>query len=209
MAEKSISDYVNEIVELRLELSKLRDKEENATKEAIKERKKRQEFESNLTELTTERDKLKSDLENYPDKSKAKLQELQQKVRDRDHLDRFKEIARELKVKDGKALEDVWKNSGYKAETDEVDDDAIKTAIGSYLDGRDYLLSSDVAATTSNPEPAKPQAPPAPVKGRASNAGTPYFTYSAKDLANPVWMAANQGKLSKAWADGTAKELDG
>ncbi len=211
MAEKTISDYVNEIVELKLELSRIKDKEEHATKEAIKERKKRQEFESNLTEVTSERDKLKSDLENYPDKSKAKVAELQQKIRDRDHLDRFKAIAKDLKVKDGKALDDVWKNSGYKAETDDVDDELIKSSIASYLDGREYLLDPGNPAGTGQTNAAESkqsvQTPPSPVKGRATNAGSPYFAYTAAELANPIWMSQNQGKLAKAMQEGTAKLL--
>jgi len=95
-----------------------------------------------VTTLTTERDNLKTVATAQPSELQAEVDSLRAKLRDRDHRDKFKELAKAQGVTDPKAQDDLWSLSGYKAETDQIDETKITAAITSSLAGRDWLKAA-------------------------------------------------------------------
>ncbi len=106
-----------------------------------------------LTELADERDKYKLAIEAEPHELQARVDEYKGKLRDRDHRDKFRELARAQGVTQDKAIDDLWSLSGYKAEADEVDDAKITAAISTALQGRDWLKATP-ATEVANGKPA-------------------------------------------------------
>src|SRR5271157_1503487 len=73
----------------------------------------------------------------------AQIGELTQGIRDRDHFDRFRELAAKAKMHP-RAIKRMWDTSGFKAESDQVDEKAL----GALLDGmrteHDYAFVHDL-----------------------------------------------------------------
>jgi predicted nuclease with TOPRIM domain len=105
-------------------------------------------------QLETERDEYKTAFETEPSELQAQVEEYRGKLRDRDHRDKFKELATAAGVTAPKAIEDLYQLSGYKPEKDEIDEQTIQAAIGSTLQGRDWLKSPTTAAGAANGQPA-------------------------------------------------------
>lgn len=112
-----------------------------------------------LATVTTERDTFKSSLDAKPGELQAKIDSLQGKLRDRDHKDAFRSLAKAAGVNEA-AIEDAWIISGYKPEGDELDETKIKAAIGSTLQGRDWLKAAP-AAESATGSPGAPGTTPA------------------------------------------------
>jgi len=80
----------------------------------------RDEYRDALTEVSDERDKLKTSPE-----AATQIADLQAKIRDRNHFDKFSELAKGEKAREG-AVKHLWKLAEYKAEADEPDEVALK-----------------------------------------------------------------------------------
>ena len=83
----------------------------------------RDEYRESLSEISEERDSLKTKVAT-PDAQAARIAELEAAIRDRQHYDKFAELAKEARAKEA-ALKHLWQVSGYKAEADEIDEKAL------------------------------------------------------------------------------------
>ena len=105
----------------------------------------RDEYRDALTEVAAERDTLKT----KPDAS-ARIAELEASIRDRNHFDKFAELASASKAK-AKALRQLWrdaKDRGYKPESDEIDEKALQTAVAQLKTEVDYAFDPEPTDTT-------------------------------------------------------------
>jgi hypothetical protein len=82
-----------------------------------------------------------------PDESAARVAELEGKLRQRDHMDAFRRLAAE-KIRP-EALEDAYTLSGWTADADEVDEQAMTSTIDNLVLARAYLAvpAAEVPAT--------------------------------------------------------------
>ena len=80
----------------------------------------RDEYRDALSEVSTERDSLRTAPE-----AASRIAELEASIRDRNHFDKFVELANDQKVKPG-ATRHLWQVSGYKAESDEPDVEKLR-----------------------------------------------------------------------------------
>jgi hypothetical protein len=101
------------------------------------------EYEDLVPKLTKERDELKTQPE-----ASARIAELEARIRDRNHFDRFAELAKGEKAKDS-AVKALWKLSDYKAEADEPDEAALKGILKKLKTEADYAFEPDPADTTT------------------------------------------------------------
>ncbi len=106
----------------------------------------RDEYRDALTEVSSERDSLRT----APDAA-ARIAELEAAARDRTHYDRFAELAKGAKAKE-KALRQLWrdaKDRGYKPESDDVDEQALQTAVKALKAEVDYAFDAEPTDTTT------------------------------------------------------------
>jgi chorismate mutase len=105
----------------------------------------RDEYRDALTEVASERDNLKM----TPDAS-VRIAELEASIRDRNHFDKFAELARGAHAKD-KALKQLWrdaKDRGYQLETDDIDDKALQAAVAQLKTEVDYAFDPEPTDVT-------------------------------------------------------------
>ena len=107
----------------------------------------RNEYRDALTEISEERDSLKSKVA-APDAQAARIAELEGTIRDRQHYDKFAELARGAKAKEA-ALKHLWQVSGYKAEADEIDEKALQSLVAKLKTEADYAFDPEESSTTS------------------------------------------------------------
>ncbi len=108
----------------------------------------RDEYRDALTEVSDERDGLRTAAGN-PDDVHKELAQLKQERRDRNHFDKFSELAKGEKAKEA-ALKHLWKISDYKAEADEPDEAALRGVVKKLKAEADYAFDS--------PEPVETRA---------------------------------------------------
>ena len=101
----------------------------------------RDEYRDALTEISGERDALKAKIA-QPDAQAARISELEGAIRDRQHYDKFAELAKGAKAKDA-ALRHLWQVSGYKAEHDEIDDHALRSLVAKLKESADYAFDAE------------------------------------------------------------------
>ncbi len=101
------------------------------------------EYEDLVPKLTKERDELKTQPE-----ASARIAELEARIRDRNHFDRFAELAKGEKAKES-AVKHLWKLSDYRAEADEPDETALKGILKKLKTEADYAFDPDPADTTT------------------------------------------------------------
>ena len=106
----------------------------------------RDEYRDALTEVAAERDTLRSEVSD-PDAQAARIAELEGTIRDREHYDKFAALAKEAKCKDA-ALKHLWQVSGYKAETDEIDEKALSKLVMDLKASADYAFDPEPSDTT-------------------------------------------------------------
>ena len=115
----------------------------------------RDEYRAAVNDLAAERDSLKT----APEAS-ARIAELEASIRDRNHFDKFAELAKGAKAKD-KALKQLWrdaKDRGYQPESDEIDEKALQTAVAQLRTEVDYAFDPEPSSnTTAAQEAAKPR----------------------------------------------------
>ena len=103
------------------------------------------EYRDALTEVSAERDTLKT----APDAS-TRIAELEASIRDRNHFDKFAELASASKAK-AKALRQLWrdaKDRGYEPKSDEIDERALQTAVAQLKSEVDYAFDPEPTDTT-------------------------------------------------------------
>ena len=106
----------------------------------------RDEYRDALTETATERDSLRG----LPEHT-ARIAELEASIRDRNHFDKFAELAAAAKAK-SKALRQLWrdaKDRGYEADDDAVDEKALQAIVAKLKTEVDYAFDVDVDGTTT------------------------------------------------------------
>lgn len=109
-----------------------------------------------LRELNTEayksideRDVRIATLESKPEAT-ARIAELEARERDRNHYDKFAELARGAKAK-AKAIKQLWrdaKDRGYQPDSDDIDEKALQTALARLQTEVDYAFDVEPADTT-------------------------------------------------------------
>jgi predicted nuclease with TOPRIM domain len=117
-------------------------------------REQNEQYAAALQQVEAERDEYKLAFESEPSELQAQVNEYRGKLRDRDHRDKFKELAQAAGVTEKKALDDLYQLSGYKPEADDIDEKKITAAISTALQGRDWLKSPATGAAAPNGQPA-------------------------------------------------------
>lgn len=105
----------------------------------------RDEYRDALTEVSTERDSLKGS----PDAA-TRIAELEASIRDRNHFDKFAELASASKAK-AKALKQLWrdaKDRGYEADGDDADEKALQAVVTRLKTEVDYAFDPDDTSNT-------------------------------------------------------------
>ena len=190
-----ITELTNDNASLRAEAKDRRIKAKTVTAE-------RDELKAQLGTLTTDRDTWKGKAEAAPGDKDRRIAELEGTIRTRDHKDAFNRLAKDAGVRTD-AVDDLWNLSGYKADTDQVDEARINQLIGEARTGRAYLFSTagETPAAGSG-EPKKPLSPP-PGSGRGAPAnGSGQYRLTASQMRDPKFMM--DPKNSKAIADAQA-----
>lgn len=103
----------------------------------------RDEYRESLKTLASERDTLQSQVA-APDAQAARIAELEASIRDRNHYDKFAELAKGAQAKD-KALKQLWrdaKDRGYHPESDEIDEQALQAAVAALKTEVDYAFDT-------------------------------------------------------------------
>jgi len=106
----------------------------------------RDEYRSAVNDLAAERDSLKT----APDAA-SRIAELEASIRDRNHFDKFAELAKRAKAKD-KAIKQLWRDAkdlGYKAELDDVDDKALESVVAQLKSEVDYAFDPELSSNTT------------------------------------------------------------
>ncbi len=136
-----------------------------------------------LADTSKERDSLRKAAAD-PDKQSARIAELEAERRDRLHYDKFAELAKGAKAKD-KAVKDLWKLSGYKAEHDKVDEDALAEVLERLKTEADYAFDSEQQPTETGAPAPKP-VPAGGRGGRTKGQDGPHLT--REQMADPRFM---------------------
>jgi glutamate synthase domain-containing protein 2 len=143
-------------------------------------------LENALADTGSERDALAEHMNN-PDTMAERITELESLIRDRDHFDKFAELAKGAKAKDA-ALRHLWQVSGYKAEADEIDEVELKTLVSALKRDVAYAFDDDESSHVADAREA----------ARPSNSRTKYGLELRGEAAAGAGRAArNEG------ADGT------
>lgn len=183
---------------LQADNDRLRQELSNANAESKKYRLSKKAMAEELNKVKTEHESYAKELESLkksPSTLAQEVEKLRGELRQRDHRTAFEKVAKELKVKDG-AIDDLWTLSGYKADKDDVDVEALKGLITSNVEKRPYFLAEQEA-------PAKPVLNPGPAMGRGKPAeGVSGFRMSAADAADPTFMQRHQREIAQAAKDG-------
>src|SRR5271166_1519354 len=103
-----------------------------------------------LSDIGAERDELRGRLES-PDELTQRVYELEASIRDRNHFDKFAELAKGAKAKD-KALKQLWrdaKDRGYMLEDDEIDEKALQSVVAQLKTEVDYAFEPELDSTSA------------------------------------------------------------
>ncbi len=157
----------------------------------------RDDYRESLSKLSDERNALKSQVAS-PDALTARIAELESSIRDRQHYDKFVELAKGAKAKET-ALKHLWQVSGYKAEADEIDEKALGKLVDRLRQEADYAFDrhdEDPGFSTVTRESVKARSglefrnTPAPAGGGRSsrNQGGDGTIITAEMRADPRFM---------------------
>jgi hypothetical protein len=125
-----------------------------------------------------------------PDQAAAERDLLRAELRDIKHREVFNRAAEDAGAVTDAQKADLWKLSGYKAETDTPDPKAIGDVIAAQKAERSYLFGQPAGDGTV--PPVKPAAGSG--KGSASSNGQLQVTRA--NLNDPYWNQANQAALA-------------
>ncbi len=134
--EESMSEETGNQSALRI----LQSQVESLTAQLLTASRERDEHKTALADVSTERDSLKSTPE-----ASARIAELEASIRDRNHFDKFAELASASKAK-AKALRQLWrdaKDRGYEADGDEADEKALQAIVARLKNEVDYAFDPE------------------------------------------------------------------
>ena len=103
-----------------------------------------------LSDIGAERDQLRESYQS-PGELAQRVHELESSIRDRNHFDKFAELAGAAKAK-AKALRQLWrdaKDRGYEADGDEADEKALQAIVAKLKTEVDYAFDLDGDGTTT------------------------------------------------------------
>jgi hypothetical protein len=136
-------------------LDVLKGQVDNLTAQLQKLTSERDEYRDALSTISEERDALKSQV-SAPDAQAARIAELEASIRDRNHYDKFTELAKGAKAKDA-ALKHLWKLAEFHPEADEIDEKALSDLVAKLKQEADYAFDSpENSTTTAAREAARP-----------------------------------------------------
>ena len=137
------------------------------------------------------------DLSGRADGNEAAKQrdELKAQIRDRDHKEAFTRAAKAAGASTDAQINDLWKLSEYKAETDVPDPAKIETLIAAQKVERSYLFGTA-------PQPGNPRPGAGGGKGASDADNQGNFVVTRAQANDPVWMHANAKKINQAEAEG-------
>ncbi len=181
-----------------------------------------------LNALDEENAELKAKLKAFdgidPEKLKARVGELEGKVRTRNHRDAFNAIADELEI-DPDFRDDVFDMAKWDMSKDEADPKAMKAHFRDWLDAKDarkkYLKAKESAEEGTEGQ-AEGKTPPAGDKEKGTpqprlhtedtgrggpSAGGKMFRYRSSDLSNHEWMRQNAQAYARAAAEGRLQKI--
>lgn len=152
----------------------------------------RDEYRDALESIAAERDELKASAAE-PDVQAQRIAELEAAIRDRNHFDKFAELAKVQKVKD-KAIKDLWKVSGYAADGD-PDEKKLAALVADLKIRADYAFDIETVAEAPTPpeksrsglELREKPAPPAHGRGER-NDGSDATIVTREQRADPKFM---------------------
>ena len=152
-----MADDTRALDSLQAQVDMLKQSLKDALAELKDSNKERKEFADALTETAAERDAIQAAVGGDQDKLTAaekRAAELEAKIRERAHYDKFAELAKEAKAKPG-ALKHLWEVSKYEAKDDEPDAKALGKMVAELRKSADYAFSPEVtpeeqAATDAN-----------------------------------------------------------
>jgi flagellar biosynthesis chaperone FliJ len=198
MADEPIQEPIMSSDNTALEI--LKGQVESLTAQLQKLTSERDEYRDALTGVSEERDTLRTQIAE-PSDLQARIHELEGSIRERSHYDKFAELAKSGKAKDA-ALKHLWQVSGYKAETDEIDEKALQGVVSRLRKEADYAFDAETPGTTTAArEAARPTSrtkygldmtdAPAPAGGGRSgdrNQGADGTIVTAEMRADPKFM---------------------
>jgi hypothetical protein len=128
----------------------------------------------------------------------------QSRLRSSTHKQAFKDSALAARV-DPKAVDALWRLSGYEPDSDDVSPEAIAGLVAKAREDSPYAFLKDEPVVVVDPN-----APPAPLKkpidtgrGKPPIAPSGKFQVTLANLSDGAWMQANQDKVQAAQKDGT------
>jgi hypothetical protein len=126
----------------------------------------------------------------------TRVKDLEGQIRTRAHRDAFDRLAKEAGVKPG-AIEDLFQLSGYKAESDDVDEAAIGQVLAAQKTQRGHLFADPAAPPGTPAPPAPPKPGPAGGKGGTTASGAPVVS---EDLvkSDPAYVMKNYSRVVAA-----------
>jgi hypothetical protein len=186
MSEQVYQARIKELEEYVAKLKNIRRKQDKEFKALQEEH----------AQTVKERDTVKAKYEAAPSELAEEVSRLKGEIRTRDHKSKFTALAKASKVRED-ALEDLWSLTGWKADADEVNEEAMSQAIRGAVEKRPYLLVQEEAQVEA-PEPPPMQPPPAAGKGVPLGS----FVVSPENLRDPVWIYQNQKAMSVAKKEG-------
>lgn len=110
------------------------------------------------------------------------------------------------KLRDKATVEDVWSKAGYTPSGEPPTEEAIDELLGKAREAAPFIFVEEGQEPTTPPGGATqvPATAPPPGAGRGAPGTTSgRMVITSANLADPAWMAVNQGKIAAAQADGT------
>jgi hypothetical protein len=148
-----------------------------------------------VTTLTTENTDLKTKADS--DTNRKRVAELEGEIRTGKHRAKFDQL-----VKDAggnpEAADDIYAWSGYKADSDTIDEAAMKTAIDGVKAKKPFAFGAAAAAQNNgNGAPAADPPKPGPAGGRGGNqpAHVPPAIDEYRALNDPAYAMANYDRI--------------
>jgi hypothetical protein len=206
----SLNQRINELTGQNSNLKAALKEERSARKSAAE---KLAEAEKAVGTLTTERDTALSAAKAAPDDLRKQITDLQGQLAQRDHRDAFRAAARDAGVS-GKAIDDLYSLSGLKPGETPADPAGFAEFLAAQKEVRPWAFDGESpspqgnGATTGQPAGGSQgiKLAPAPAPAGAGR-GVPdhsssKFRVTRDQLADGLWMQANQDAMDKAAVEG-------
>jgi len=129
------------------------------------------------------------------DAIRAENAALKQTIRTSTHREKFRALAKEAGAADD-AVDDLFDASGWKAEKDEIDEEAMKALVGDLKPKKAWAFRSAEAADDGGDQTAEPviKRVPAGDRGTAHNPAKGGIRLTAANLADPKFMLDPRNK---------------